>query len=863
MKTIFSFLILLFIFSGYLGADTPISPEFDLDDMVFGQTNGIQSDSTIAFDGTNYMVVWKDVKSDYSGELVYYLHGAILNSEGDIINACGFRIASSSYVSNPAIAFDGENFLVVWYSSSLSDGSSIKGKRVSKNGVVLDKEEFDVDGGKCTPSGDDRSPDIIFDGEHYFVVWSSREKTCGRKITKEGKRSQSYTINLEKNLLESALYYFKNPAVSFNDDYYMVVWFDYNYHQSVVVATRLLRKYPLGENPVVDKEGIIIDSWGKGLYSSHPDIVYGGDHFFVVWAGYHNSEVDIYGTKISDKGKILDPDGINISKASGYQTNPKVVSDGSNYFVVWEDNRSESWSDIYGARVTRDGFVMDTGGININNKPIDKKNPNVASDSKNFMVTWDDNDDVFGIKLSDSGGISGGNTAGDTIKYKSETLISLSISNQSMPEVLFDGTNYFAVWIDGRDSRNSVYGVRISPEGELLDTEAIFIGSDAYNGKKPGIAFDGENYLVVWLGNVDIDGYAETYLTVLLGARVSRQGELLDRIPLAIDPYVYMNPNIPGPDVAFNGKNFMVLYNYNHRYYVEGEWHDPGHWTTDAKLKGKIINKNGSVQGNTFIMEDVIAGGISCGKSNCLVVFRQNSIKGALFSFDFSRISTEDIPIYEKWYLGSHAVLFNGENYVTIYHYEDYYYNDIMFSEITEQGEIIRSDISVNKGDYAFDSWDITYDGENYFSVWSAEKETSTFKNNIYGNITAENGDVLYSRDLIFSSERTEELAPSVASSGKGRSLVVYQRYYNRTGYDIYRIGARLFDINANYPDEQIEVPNDYTISFVDTDLIADSQDDDYLDDSQLDDSDIIEEEDLDSIISENKGSGCSVLSIF
>ena len=112
------------------------------------------------------------------------------------------------------------------------------------------------------------------------------------------------------------------------------------------------------------------------------------------------------------------------------------------------------------------------------------------------------------------------------------------------PGVAFDGTNYLVVWTDYREGGPKVYGARVSPGGTVLDQDGFAISAD--EGSEPTVAFDGTNYLVVWSNQASI-----------VGARVDPAGEVLDPGGMTISTRA--NAQFE-PTLAFDGTNYLVVW---------------------------------------------------------------------------------------------------------------------------------------------------------------------------------------------------------------------------------------------------------------------------------------------------------------
>jgi hypothetical protein len=281
-----------------------------------------------------------------------------------------------------------------------------------------------------------------------------------------------------------------DAQVAFDGTNYLVVWTDYRgYDQDPdyadIYAARIT---PGGTN--LDPNGIpiaVTGAWREG----QPAVAFDGTNFLVTWDRGGYPDGDLYGTRVSPQGEVLDGDGFLIASGPGDQTWSDIAFDGTNYLVTWTGYPENGGGDIYATRVTPGGTVLDPGGIPVSTGSA--VHPSVAFDGTNYLIVWD------------TGGAFGGDIYGARVTPAGEVLdpagipVSTASNAEAEPKLAFDGTNYLVVWEDSPGSFPTVRGARVAPNGTVLDPSGIAISPVTQTWETtPSVAFDGTTFMVVW-----------------------------------------------------------------------------------------------------------------------------------------------------------------------------------------------------------------------------------------------------------------------------------------------------------------------------------------------------------------------------
>jgi hypothetical protein len=253
----------------------------------------------------------------------------------------------------------------------------------------------------------------------------------------------------------------------------------------------------------VGADGIVLETNGFAVSvtageQGYPTVASAAGAYLVAWQDNRNasSSHDIYGARVDANGSVLDAAGFGISTATQPQRFPHAAGLGTNYMVVWLDFRSAATTlyDIYGARVTTNAAVLEPTGIAICTVSNQQYYPDVATDGTDYFVAWQDlrsgTWDIYGARISAAG----------TVTDPNGFTISTASNSQQFPTLAWLGTNYMVAWQDTRFnvSYSEIYGARVTSSASVIDTSGIAIDAGSNSQLYPRIATSGSEWMVVY-----------------------------------------------------------------------------------------------------------------------------------------------------------------------------------------------------------------------------------------------------------------------------------------------------------------------------------------------------------------------------
>ncbi len=212
---------------------------------------------------------------------------------------------------------------------------------------------------------------------------------------------------------------------------------------------------------------------------------------------------------------------------------------------------------------TTNSAISNVGtAITILASPILERSGGVAFDGANFLSS------IQGDSVSSSNASAQILSPGGTL---SGPLISTGIDG-SAPVAAFDGTNYLIVWVRPDASGRALYGQFVTPAGALYGS-AFEIDAGPLGGTGiSGIAYGAGTYLAAYCKDVTVASGGDT---IIYGRTISTSGATGAEFRISSGYGDYAGPQA----VAFDGANFLVA------------WVDDDN---DMDIKARFVSPSGS-----------------------------------------------------------------------------------------------------------------------------------------------------------------------------------------------------------------------------------------------------------------------------
>ncbi|MFN0149427.1 MAG: FlgD immunoglobulin-like domain containing protein [bacterium] len=281
-----------------------------------------------------------------------------LDANGIAITNEPIEVSSGPTIGKAGIAWNGSIYLVTWDAgaSGLSP-TQIKARRMNADGTFVDAAPFDVMPGF--------SPDVDALGEDFLIA-TARYDTNPQFIYTWMRIVDGPTGAFQNAAtLIGGFYVSVGPRVRNDGTRWIVTYHSHWSHDAS--QSDAIYNFVSADGSFTPASNPATTSGGSGT----PDVAFSGDKYLFVWRNNSLSNANNY-----IAGRIMNANGtfatgnFTIAEAPGRQLRPVVGWDGTNFVVAWDDQRNQSAffderTDIYGARVSESGAVLDPSAFPI------------------------------------------------------------------------------------------------------------------------------------------------------------------------------------------------------------------------------------------------------------------------------------------------------------------------------------------------------------------------------------------------------------------------------------------------------------------------------------------------------------------
>lgn len=459
----------------------------------------------------------------------------------------------------PAISWDGSNYLVVWRDIRRPDGGDIYGARISPTGALVGSD-FPI----SMQAGIEDQPAVVWNGTHHMVAWRDARngpaQLYAARVTAAGTVEAADATGVLIEVAPGA-----DPRIAWTGSEHVVSWQGGAIRLSAGGAVLGALAVPAtARHPVVavsggsclisyrDQQTVHDDwevfasrmtgatleprRWVAGIASTEntPAAAYDGTNHLLIWHDQRDGSDAIYGTRVDGDGNGLDGPGFRISDDGVVVKSAVVAWSGSSYLVVWA--RRSIWVPasfkLEARRVASDGTVIDVDPIVIQDyvRALGTE-PGLAMvwNGQSYLIVYQGDEYIQGIRVGADGQVLDAQPFG----------ISTEVDQARSPALAWNGTVHLAVWYDHRNDGSWIYGARLGLDGRPLDAQNVYLGKPASYYAFPTVAGSEHGFLA---------GAGEA-------RRFDANGTLIDEDPLDLEGLEEQEPLL-----VWDGAGYVVAW---------------------------------------------------------------------------------------------------------------------------------------------------------------------------------------------------------------------------------------------------------------------------------------------------------------
>jgi hypothetical protein len=190
---------------------------------------------------------------------------------------------------------------------------------------------------------------------------------------------------------------------------------------------------------------------------------------------------------VGDVAPVLGPEvelpSTDVAALTEYGRNPAAASDGRNWLVVWQER-----NDVKGARIDANGKRVEAEPTLLWQGQSVWDSPSVAFGAQRYFVVVADADVLRGVFVSPISGVV-------------DSSMVIESARAQAPTVAFGGSSFLVAWTVYASGAYHVSAKRVASDGQVLDTTPISVG-EAPGPAPPNISIapQGSSYFVAWEG---------------------------------------------------------------------------------------------------------------------------------------------------------------------------------------------------------------------------------------------------------------------------------------------------------------------------------------------------------------------------